>query len=39
MADVNDNTKNFIDTVILSNNDEGGEAFKAKFKRQSGEIN
>ena len=35
MADVNDNTKNFIDQLSQGNNDEGGEAFKGGFKRQS----
>ena len=35
MADVNDNTKNFIDQLSQGNNDEAGEAFKASFKRQS----
>ena len=29
MADVNDNTKNFIDQLSQGNNDEAGEAFKA----------
>ena len=28
MADVNDNTKNFIDQLSQGKNDESGEAFK-----------
>ena len=32
MADVNDNTKNFIDQLSQGNNDEAGEAFKAALR-------
>ena len=32
MADANDNTKNFIDQLSQSNNDEAGEAFKAALR-------
>ena len=32
MADVNDNTKNFIDQLSQGKNDEAGEAFKAALR-------
>ena len=32
MADVNDNTKNFIDHLSQGNNDEAGEALKAALR-------
>ena len=32
MADVNDNTKNFIDQLSQGNNDEAGEAFKSALR-------
>ena len=32
MADVNDNTKNFIDHLSQGNNDEAGEAFKSALR-------
>ena len=32
MADVNDNTKNFIDQLSQGKNDEAGEAFKASLR-------
>ena len=32
MADVNDNTKKFIDQLSQGNNDEAGEAFKAALR-------
>ena len=32
MADVNDNTKNFIDHLSQGKNDEAGEAFKAALR-------
>ena len=32
MADVNDNTKNFIDQLSLGKNDDAGEAFKAALR-------
>tara|TARA_Y100000593_G_scaffold71380_1_gene131049 strand:+ start:318 stop:653 length:336 start_codon:yes stop_codon:yes gene_type:complete len=32
MADVNDNTKNFIDQLSKGNNDQAGEAFKSALR-------
>ena len=32
MADINDNTKNFIDQLSQGKNDEAGEAFKAALR-------
>ena len=32
MAEINDNTKNFIDQLSQGKNDEAGEAFKASLR-------
>ena len=38
MAEINDNTKNFIDQLSQGKNDEAGEAFKASLRDKDGYL-
>ena len=38
MADINDNTKNFIDQLSNGNNTDAGEAFKSALRDKVGDA-